>query len=45
MMDHPQLQMAAGLTLKAVAVYAPHILTSEKLQRVEAELARLGEAK
>jgi alpha-galactosidase len=43
MLDHPQLQMAADMTLEAVAVYAPQILTPEKLQAVDAELARLVE--
>ena len=40
-LDHPQLQLASGLTLEAIAVYAPQILTPEKLRRVEVELARL----
>jgi hypothetical protein len=31
------------MTLEAVAVYAPQILTPEKLQAVDAELARLAE--
>jgi len=43
MIDHPELQVAAGMTLKAVAAYAPQILTPEKLQAVDADLARLAE--
>jgi alpha-galactosidase/6-phospho-beta-glucosidase family protein len=41
MIDHPQLAMAADMTLEAVAAYVPKTLTQEKLQSVEAELVQL----
>lgn len=41
MMDHPQIQMAADMTLATVAAYAPRILTKEKLQSVDADLTQL----
>ena len=41
MLEDPRLAMAAGMTLKQVAPFAPQILTEEKLSTIDEELAQL----
>ena len=38
---NPQVEMARGMSLKAVQSYAPEKLTDERLAAVDAELAKL----
>jgi alpha-galactosidase len=38
---HPQLKLAMGMTLQAVAPFVPEMVTKEKLQRVDEALAYL----
>jgi para-nitrobenzyl esterase len=41
MLADPRLAMGAGMTLKQVAPFAPQILTEEKLNAIDEELAQL----
>jgi alpha-galactosidase len=40
-LEHPQVKMAYGMTLRAVARYAPFILTKKKLQAIDDALRAL----
>jgi cytochrome P450 len=42
MSDNPQIAMAKGMTLRAVQAFAPDQFTSETLDALDAELAKLG---
>ncbi|MCP5395315.1 MAG: hypothetical protein H6918_01025 [Sphingomonadaceae bacterium] len=39
--DSPQIDMARGMTLKGIQMYAPDDITDEKLAAIDAELAQL----
>ncbi len=45
MLEHPQLKMAYGMTLKQVAPFAPQILSEDKLNSLDAALLSLARAR
>jgi para-nitrobenzyl esterase len=45
LVNSPQIGMARGMTLNAVKVYLPQVMTDEKLAELDAELAPLTPAK
>ena len=40
--DNPQLEMARGLTLRALQQYAPDMITTEKLDAIDADLTKIA---
>jgi len=41
--DNPQVEMARGMTLRAIQSFVPQDVTDERLQQIDADLAKLAQ--